>query len=264
MYKYINIMNSKREYIEDHLTTINQMINDKRPKMEIARVLGVKYETINKYLKEMGIKYSGNPNRKGISHPNERTKVNKYLTDNMTTSTSSTVIRKKLIEEGIKEEKCECCGRREWMGRKIPLELHHINMNHYDNRLENLQILCSNCHSLVHNYGNIIDKNSNEIFDDKEKTDIVKDKKTCPVCQKTFFSEKKQKYCSNECAKKASERFSPSKEELIDKIKELKSYVKVGKFYGVTDASIKKRCKREGIYDEIYEYIIHRNNKSNK
>ena len=150
------------------------------------------------------------------------------------------------------------------MGRKIPLELHHINMNHYDNRLENLQILCSNCHSLVHNYGNIIEKNSNEIFDDKEKTDIVKDKKTCPVCQKTFFSEKKQKYCSNECAKKASERFSPSKEELIDKIKELKSYVKVGKFYGVTDASIKKRCKREGIYDEIYEYIIHRNNKSNK
>ena len=54
MYKYIEIMNSKREYIEDHLTTINQMINDKRPKMEIARVLGVKYETLNKYLKEMG------------------------------------------------------------------------------------------------------------------------------------------------------------------------------------------------------------------
>ena len=75
-------------------------------------------DILNKYLKEMGIKYSGNPNRKGISHPNERTKVNKYLTDNMTTSTSSTVIRKKLIEEGIKEEKCECCGRCEWMGRK--------------------------------------------------------------------------------------------------------------------------------------------------
>lgn len=35
-----------------------------------------------------------------------------------------------------------------WQGLKLPLELHHINGNHYDNRLENLQILCPNCHAI--------------------------------------------------------------------------------------------------------------------
>lgn len=258
-------MNSKREYVKDNLSIINQMINDKRPKMEIARFLGIKYETLNKYLKEFGINYGGNPNRKGIPHPNERTKVSKYLTDNMTIAIGSSIIRKKLIKDGIKEEKCECCGRSEWMGRKIPLELHHINMKHNDNRIENLQILCSNCHSLAHNYCNtskIIQKNNDKKSEAViKKDDINKNKKICPICKKTYCPHKEQKYCSSECAKKASEKFNPSKEELIDKIKELRSYIKVGNFYGVSDASIKKRCKREGIYDEIYEFIIHRNNK---
>jgi 5-methylcytosine-specific restriction endonuclease McrA len=63
-------------------------------------------------------------------------------------------LRRKLIEDGVKENKCERCGNSEWMGEPIPLELHHINGNHYDNRLENLQILCSNCHMQVHGYSN--------------------------------------------------------------------------------------------------------------
>ena len=35
-----------------------------------------------------------------------------------------------------------------WQGKKLPLELHHKNNNHYDNSLINLQILCPNCHSI--------------------------------------------------------------------------------------------------------------------
>lgn len=46
--------------------------------------------------------------------------------------------RKRLIEEGIKEAKCEICNLSEWMGKPIPLELHHIDFNHYNNNLDNL------------------------------------------------------------------------------------------------------------------------------
>ena len=58
----------------------------------------------------------------------------------------------RLIKEGIKEEVCEICGNREWLGHKIPLELHHIDGNHNNNNLENLQLLCPNCHASTNNY----------------------------------------------------------------------------------------------------------------
>lgn len=236
------------------------MIVAHRPKTEIARVLNVRYATLNNALKEFGIIYEGNPHRKGIKRPTERVNVGKYLNNN--TIVRASTLRKKLIESGLKEERCECCGNTEWMGRKIPLELHHINMNHYDNRLENLQILCSNCHSLAHNYSNGEGKTPSKVDKKylREHIGNSKIKSFCPICGKETKTSR-QKFCSCECAKKASEKFTPSKKELIGKIKELKSYVQVGKFYGVTDNAIKKRCKREGIYEEIKKYIIHRNKK---
>lgn len=47
---------------------------------------------------------------------------------------------------------CEKCGRSEWEGKPIPLQVHHLNGKHSDNRIENLQILCPNCHALTDNY----------------------------------------------------------------------------------------------------------------
>lgn len=52
----------------------------------------------------------------------------------------------------MKEKKCECCGRTEWLGQPIALELHHLNGIRDDLRIENLQILCPNCHAFTDNY----------------------------------------------------------------------------------------------------------------
>lgn len=54
----------------------------------------------------------------------------------------------------IRGYECEECGRTQWLGKPIPLEVHHIDGNPLNNSQDNLQLLCCNCHSLTPNYRN--------------------------------------------------------------------------------------------------------------
>lgn len=61
-------------------------------------------------------------------------------------------LKHRLIAEGLKERRCEMCGGVSWNGRPTPLELDHVNGRRDDNRLENLRILCPNCHAQTDTY----------------------------------------------------------------------------------------------------------------
>ena len=63
-----------------------------------------------------------------------------------------THLKGRLLVEGLKENRCECCGITDWQGAPLAMALHHANGDGLDNRLENLQLLCPNCHSQTDNF----------------------------------------------------------------------------------------------------------------
>ena len=61
-------------------------------------------------------------------------------------------LRRRLLREGVKDDRCEGCGITEWLQGPIAMQLHHVNGNPLDDRLDNLQLLCPNCHSQTDNW----------------------------------------------------------------------------------------------------------------
>lgn len=67
-------------------------------------------------------------------------------------NTNRTHLKRRLLGEGLKTNRCELCGLTEWRGQPLSMALHHLNGDGRDNRLENLQLLCPNCHSQTENF----------------------------------------------------------------------------------------------------------------
>lgn len=139
-----------RKDILDKKELVLLLISEKRSLSYISRELKCKHTTLNTYLKKMGIEYSGDKSGKYIKNRNNNKKpASYYLNDYV--FIHSHKLKLKLIEDGIKSHECEKCNLSEWMCVKIPLELHHIDGNRFNNNLDNLQVLCPNCHSLTEN-----------------------------------------------------------------------------------------------------------------
>ena len=129
---------------------ILQWVSENRSKAYMARELGCNPKTINPLLERLGIQYDGNQSGKGYEKNRGKMTLKEYLEQSK--DIQSNKVRIKLLDEGLKEHKCECCGLTTWLNQPIPLELHHKDGNRYNNVLENFELLCPNCHAFTDSY----------------------------------------------------------------------------------------------------------------
>lgn len=173
----------------------------------------------------------------------------------------SNSLKKRLIKANLKESKCEVCGDTEC------LELHHINGDHYDNRLENLQILCIKCHSKTDNFRGRGKKRIDiplSLYVKKERPKCI-----CLNCGKEFISDrcdKERKFCSRNCyneyLKKGNSLGNESipvlnKESILEVIKNYSDITSLGKYFNVSRTTMRKYLDTYGLLEEFkfkYEF----------
>jgi len=136
---------------------IREAIENSNSMCQAADKLGLAFSTFKTYAQNIGL-YSPIDNKAGKGTYKVKKKLEDVFTGKEHLVTSQ--LRNRLVREGYKEYKCEHCGIDEWEGIRIGLELDHISGVRSDNSLENLRLLCPNCHSQTHTFrGRNIAKN---------------------------------------------------------------------------------------------------------
>lgn len=246
------------KFSKDEVETI---VKDNTEWLSIMKALGYStcahVKVLQSKLDKLGIKYD-HVDPKYESPWNRRELSDVLVKDS--NHISMTTLKNRLKRELGWEHRCVQCKLTEWNGQPIPIQIDHINGDHWDNRLENLRFLCPNCHAQTDTY---CGKNT-KIHKDKKAQIVIVDvskeqaPRKAPLVKNQRNSHKKKPdtYCEDckklmrlsktglcrACYNKSNagrhvER--PSHLQLLEDLSSM-SMVKVGEKYGVSDNAVRK------------------------
>jgi hypothetical protein len=231
----------------------NQLIEAIKTSRSIRQVItklrlveaGGNYFTIRRKIKELNIDishFTGQGHLKGrrnIWVP--KIPLEEILIENSTYSNTNK-LKKRLLDAGVFEKKCYNCNNTIWLGKPIPLELEHRNGDKFDNRKENLTLLCPNCHAFTPTYRRrkscLVPKTPKIKERKPEKTKINNRPKGNPLWRSFAKTNLRR-----------AER--PPLEQLKQEVEQL-GYCGVGRKYNVSDNAIKKWIRMYEKYGDTY------------
>ena len=141
------------QYGEEKLRSLlSEAILDTGSMRSAAAKLQMNFQTFRKYTKRFGL-WKSNQSGKGLVRktPTNATPLEEIL-KGMHPNCSRGALKRRLFKAGLKKNECETCGLSEWLGKPITIHIDHKNGSSWDHRLENLRMLCPNCHSQTPTY----------------------------------------------------------------------------------------------------------------
>lgn len=139
----------------DRYMVLPDVISDCFSYSDVIRACGLadvgnNHKTVKKYIKQFGLDVSHF--RQGPKLPSNKIPTDELFVEN--SGVARATIRRRIITECIIEYICADCGMGDkWNNKPITLQLEHKNGDNTDNRLENLEFLCPNCHSQTDTWG---------------------------------------------------------------------------------------------------------------
>lgn len=135
--------------------TDQEIINAAKSNATMSRAatsLKIHFNTFRGRAQKLGV-YNPNQGGKGTSKKHNGNKIPlKEILEGKHPYYQTGKLRARIIKEGIMDRRCSVCNLEEWNNKEIPIELDHIDGDRTNHKLENVRLVCPNCHAQTSTY----------------------------------------------------------------------------------------------------------------